>query len=345
MSTRTLSGSGSGGRSGDGYVYVLDASLVAGTFTVDVYPGFASTSGVNGDTHWVLDFGAATDGLRLRKDATGWFAETVDVSAGVSTSGYLTFAANTRLRITVESLLSRIMVDDVSGGIAAPLVWPGSGTLRIDGTWGAISKPEQGASAMSPSVNTNCPFGDSITVGGASTNNNGYKLRISVLAIAAGYRYQNVGPFRTGSPVTADICHAGVNGNNIAAMQARLATDVVAYRSRFTTIHAGTNDMGGSVPAALVNMTSLLTALRAASTTKVILCEIPPRVGWEASVITFNAGLQDALNAAGYTAADSILVSPGVTLAECGDGVHPGDVGHDKIAAAAWTGALALGVV
>ena len=60
-------------------------------------------------------------------------------------------------------------------------------------------------------------------------------------------------------------------------------------------------------------------------------------------MIAFNTGLQAEITAAGYAAANSILVDPGVVAGELTDGTHPNDAGHDKIAAAVWAGLLTLG--
>lgn len=328
-----------------------DTRLATSTWTVDIWPLFSSTDGATNDVRWICSFGAATDGVRLKKDATGWRVETIDASAAVAVSGYLTFSAHARLRITVEPQTSRVTVNGVSGGIAAALVWPTTGTLRLGGIAGAavgsgeevdarVARPFLGDGTM-PLINTNAPLGDSITLGGASASNNGFKARVSALAVAAGVAYQNVGPYRTGT--LADIQHAGVSGDTIAQMEARVVADVAAYRPRFTTIHAGTNDMGGTATAALAALRSLLIVHRAATGSKVVVCKIPPRTGFEATVNTFNAGLQAEITAAGYTAANSILVDPGVVAGELTDGVHPNDAGHDKIAAAVWAGLQALG--
>jgi len=333
----------------DNLTWPAGAWALSEVFTLDVWPLFASSELVSGNVRWLLSIGGANNGVRLRHDGTGVRIECVDAGSVVTVGPYLSFARHARLRVVVERSTSRLSVNGVSGGIFAALAWgpfeaPGV-ALRLGGISGAavgsgeeadarFDLPTEGASS-SPFVLTTCCLGDSITVGGDSTSSLGYKHRLSTLAGAAGVPYRNVGPYRTGPAF--DVNHAGVNGNTIDDMRARVAVDVAAFRPRAVVVHAGTNSLGFGVSAMLASIAGLASDLRAALPSAfLVFCGIPPRVGYVADAASFNAQLGSAVSAV-LASGTFAVVQPGVLESEIdGDGVHPLDPGHDKIAAAAW---------
>lgn len=324
-----------------------DTRLATDTWTIDVWPLFASTEIVSGDVRWLMSFGSGNDGLRIRHDGTGVRVECVDGGSVVTSGPYLVFDRDERLRITIEPSVSRVTVDGVSGGAGAALTWPTAVTLRLGGIAGAAvgSGEEADARVDAPFLGegatdfiaTTLFLGDSITVGADSTNSNGFKARVSADAAAAGKAYRNVGPYRTGT--LFDVDHSGIAGNTISQMEARIATDVTPYRPRVVVIHAGTNDLGTGVPGMQADLESLLVAVRAAlPSAYLVICEIPERVSYVSTVNDYNDNaIPAAVAAAGLASGTYAIVSPGVLLADLDvDGVHPLDVGHDKISAAVW---------
>lgn len=200
-------------------------------------------------------------------------------------------------------------------------------------------------------------LGDSITVGGGSTGSLGYKKRISDNSNNAFYRSRNVGPYVAGA--FNDARHAGVSGNTIAQMLARFDRDVYRWRPDALVIHAGTNggtltDLGGAADddttaeTYAVDAANAMEALldyaytRLSSIGRVVVCKVPPRSSHTNYVTRFNGKLAAVIAATPFSASQIVVVDPGVLLAECPDGVHPNDTGHNKIGDAAWTGTGAL---
>lgn len=119
----------------------VPAQVRDGRARMDVWPIWADTSLVSGDTRVLLSFGGASDVLRFRHDGVGVLIEAVVGGVVQAESQYLEFTTRTWLRVAWSADLGYLRVDgaDVGGGLGptgTAWVWP-SADVRVGGTYGA----------------------------------------------------------------------------------------------------------------------------------------------------------------------------------------------------------------
>ena len=135
---------GTATRSADLLTFTLSQvppQLRDGRARFDVWPIWAYTSMVSGDSRVLLSFGGASDVLRFRHDGTGVLVEAVVGGVVQAESQYLEFTLRTFLRIAWSADLGRIRVDGADAGsglgpVGTAWVWP-SAAVRVGGTFGA----------------------------------------------------------------------------------------------------------------------------------------------------------------------------------------------------------------
>ena len=143
-----------------------------------------------------------------------------------------------------------------------------------------------------------------------------------------------------------NLGNAGVSGNTLAQMQARLATDVIAVPGvDKCLILGGTNDVanGVALSSSLATLTAMIAQLRARSI-EPVLCAIPPRNSgalggaFRAQIAAFNTAVRDLAQRHGCHFLDfhTPLADPATGQYKAGyssDNVHP-DVPAEKLMAA-----------
>ena len=157
-------------------------------------------------------------------------------------------------------------------------------------------------------------LGDSITSNSAYHRAQLYADSIATL--------KSVGPYSSGT--YPGNLNSGVSGETLVQMEARVAADITAYTPNLIIIHGGTNDASGGASGATMGtrLATLLATIRAGNPTAVIVvCAIPPRLGFETACSDFNVLIPGIC-----AVVDSrvIAIDPGLTADDVnGDGVHP----------------------
>ena len=174
--------------------------------------------------------------------------------------------------------------------------------------------------------------GDSITAGTGAGN-----VSYSYPPLAV----QDVG----GLVARPDSVIAGVAGETSTQVLARFST-LLGYNPRGVVILVGTNDAGQAVPVGTfaTNVTAMITAAKAVGAA-VVLCTVPPRASGATAAIKsltsgYNTWIREYAPAYGVEIAEThdavVDTTTGHFLAtsDSGDGIHPSDLGHARIAAA-----------
>lgn len=248
------------------------------------------------------------------------------------------------LVITVSPSEGWIEVNGIRGPIGDAMNWPTTGALRLGGTHGGAdgfdgrfhaSAPIVLGRVEQPAAVQVLPIGDSITVGGAAVDNNGYTQYMTAeLTALTGVRAQCCGPYRNGT--VFDSQHCGVNGNEAADVSARLSADTGPYvgaPNLLVTLKIGTGSMdSGDIPGALDDFAALLDEIHALHpTANLLVYAIPERTGYTAEVSTYNAALPGLIAASAWPASQVAFTNPGITTAGLADGVHPTGASHQII--------------
>ncbi len=150
------------------------------------------------------------------------------------------------------------------------------------------------------------------------------------------------GNAQAGAPLVP-VNNAGVGGQQVDAMTARIGTDVAPYAPEVVILHGGTNDIAASVSTATMQAryTACLDALLAIPTvTDVVVCTPPPQAGITGGEITVLSEVRAwllALNRPGVTVADTgmaMSTGDGITsdAAKRADTVHPNTAGAQAMA-------------
>ncbi|WP_433218681.1 SGNH/GDSL hydrolase family protein [Dactylosporangium sp. CS-047395] len=183
------------------------------------------------------------------------------------------------------------------------------------------------------------PMGDSITLGLASTDGQGYRKFLDQLLTGRPHTF-------VGTQGTAPMYHEGHSGWTIDQLGAEARTWVALKRPNIILIHAGTNDDGLNHTSAqmLASMNHLLDEIHAASPTSyVIVAKIPLTPfnnQWQQDQeVGYNAGLPTLAAARSHVIVVD-MVSTQISADSIGaERVHPNDNGY-KYMAQVWYNAL-----
>jgi lysophospholipase L1-like esterase len=187
------------------------------------------------------------------------------------------------------------------------------------------------------------PLGDSITDGAQVPG--GYRIELWRRLVGQDRRRIDfVGSLQNGPPELGDRDHEGHSGWRIDEVAASVDGWLARHRPEVVLLMIGTNDMlqnHAAAPARLGELLDRITRQLPAAT--VLVATLPPLAGAEANrrVAAFNRALPAVVQAraAAGRRVRLVDVAAGLTLTDVGDGVHPNESGHAKIAAA-WYGAL-----
>jgi lysophospholipase L1-like esterase len=122
--------------------------------------------------------------------------------------------------------------------------------------------------------------------------------------------------------------NAGIAGQTTAQMLDRFRTDVVGHGFKRVVILGGTNDVDGNLNLSdvSVNIDAMATIAEAAGI-EVILCKIPPRVGFDYQVMSVNQEITTLAQSKGFPLVD--YYTPMLSHSEFfRDGVHPNSLGY-----------------
>ena len=151
-----------------------------------------------------------------------------------------------------------------------------------------------------------------------------------------------LGNAQAGAPLVP-VNNAGVGGQQVDVMTARIGTDVAPYAPEVVILHGGTNDIAASVSTATMQAryTACLDALLAIPTvTDVVVCTPPPQTGITGGELTVLSEVRAwllALDRDGVTVVDTgmaMSTGDGITsdAAKRVDTVHPNAVGAQAMA-------------
>lgn len=329
----------------------LPERIVSGPWTFSFVPEWSSGDIEDTDEEkFFFTFQDGNHGLSVLYDTTGSYIRMLSGGTEVARSNYLTSSREERMWVTVDPPHGRLKVNGVTHIDGSNPNWSLTGAFR----WGGIANAADGSGQeidarffdeiyegeIQPFALSAVPIGDSITVGGAATSNNNYPKLLSIMLNHTGsttgsLKYQNVGPYRKGT--FFDAQHAGVNGEGLDDMTDRILTDIVPFRPNVIILHGGTNNIGSGSASMLSSLENFIDTLYNeynSETDLFIVTEIPERTGSIAVTTAFNAGIDAVISASSWPLSKIRKASPGVLVTETADGVHPTDIGHQKIAGA-----------
>lgn len=104
-----------------------------GKWRIDVWPYYASSDLVSGDTFVIASFGGSGDVVRIRHDGSQVRVEAVDSGTVMASSVPLTFARHLHVDVLIEVAAMQITVNGVAGTAGMTgWTWP-TGSVRIGG--------------------------------------------------------------------------------------------------------------------------------------------------------------------------------------------------------------------
>lgn len=258
-----------------------------------------------------------------------------DVYSGAQSlpSAWAPFAGTEELDLTgsglsVAELSEDFKVITASGSFAPFLSAPGSYT------------PPGGTVNISPA-------GDSLTADGGGVVG-AYRDALEDLLVADALTFDFVGPYSSGPASLSDKDHAGVSGNTLAQIEARIASDVTAYSPDLVLLMGGTNDCNAASsvdkPTAYQRLDSLLDTIVAGNpSATTIVGTIPPMGDAEdnAWAHRYNLDLRRIVLQHQHAGEKIYCADVGgaVSISDLTDGVHPDAAGYAKMAAA-WADAI-----
>lgn len=209
--------------------------------------------------------------------------------------------------------MHRLNVDGSVPTVASEIGTPGSDARAA----------VEGATRATGRGNRTIGFGDSLTAGNMST--------------ASGVlNYANTSYFDWATLLSENQIryqrNAGVGGDTVAEMLARVDDDVIAYAPDRCLILGGTNDLASidsgatTVSAVITDYETILDALQAAGI-EPIMVTLPPRASYQDECDQFNIALTDLADRRGHVLVDgySVLVDPTTRAQQASyttDGVH-----------------------
>ena len=185
------------------------------------------------------------------------------------------------------------------------------------------------------------PLGDSITWGKGGDGGGGYRPPLVQSMVVGRYSSDMVGAQRTGPPDLYDQDHEGYPGYRIDQIAALAPSQLVTYRPDFVLLMIGTNDVLqqyqlATAPDRLSALIDLITDT--APSAHLIVASITPLAdpSRDADARAYNAAIPDivAAKAAMGKQVSFINMYSVITVADLIDGVHPGQSGYNKMAAA-----------
>lgn len=177
-------------------------------------------------------------------------------------------------------------------------------------------------------------IGDSITNGSSASN-----------SIYAFPNQSNIHAGLLHNPISLNVVK-GTPGDTSAGCLARFSADVIAANPNVVVIFVGANDanVANAVPANTY-MSNIAGMVALAAGKQIVVCTPPPRVNGgsqpdavaiNARIVAYRQAILDNAVALGYRVADSYTaLQVGGFLNptyDSGDGLHPNDEGHQKIA-------------
>lgn len=176
-----------------------------------------------------------------------------------------------------------------------------------------------------------CPYGNSIDLGGADTNNDGYKEGLYTTLTTEGYRPDLVGQYRAG--VFADAEHSAISGETIEQIQARASADVFKYAPEIVVTYGLylNNVATDDAATILTKIEAWARHLRSLLPNVFVSVSKGYRRNHEAKCATVNDGLATAMTAAGFSASRYDVDNPAIADGDTADGVHLTAAGHDKV--------------
>lgn len=183
------------------------------------------------------------------------------------------------------------------------------------------------------------PLGGSVTFGSGSSHANGYREALRLLLIDSGYTVELVGSRRSGT--LSNNHHEGWRGYRIDQIQNKARKSISLLRPNVVTINAGSNDciQRFEIDCVGKRMESLLDMTWDASPKSTIILSTllaNSDKSVEAKVLETNAQYRDLVKRKADEGKRITLVdmhtAAGPSLDDLVDGVHPNDLGYQKMA-------------
>ena len=232
----------------------------------------------------------------------------------------------------------------------------GAGTLTLGGanTYSGSTIISEGTLLLMEGIPVGArimPTGDSITEGAGSTSTSGYRGPLYTDLTAGGFTFQFVGPHNTNaaglptSPIDQTY-HAGWGGWTTGQILSNIGGWLDASNPDLVLLHIGTNNTGGSEPAAVSDVSNILdTVYTHSASTQVLVAQIIPKTGAPAWVAQYNADLA-ALVAAKQAAGcrvGLVDMNSNYPAGHLPDNVHPDSFGYAWMAQQWYDGIVATG--
>ena len=190
--------------------------------------------------------------------------------------------------------------------------------------------------------------GDSITAGWltlADGSTGGWRRDLETLLIAAGIRYDFVGPYNTDSGAMVDKDHFGLGGDTAANAKTAIGAQATAFRPAIVVHGWSANDLGSGTPAATVldDIDATIDAAQAACawSRHLVQTTVKPTSphAYYANIAAYNTAA--AALPARVAAQGARLVDVGAPVQ--GDLLHPDDAtGYPAMAAAIYATLVAV---
>ncbi len=183
------------------------------------------------------------------------------------------------------------------------------------------------------------PLGDSITFGLGFDG--GYRVELFRLAQSDGHDVTFTGTQQPNGPGTVAGVpfprnHAGISGETIEQIAARIPNPDLTEVPHIVLLHAGTNDMWAGANGADGRLGNLIDELiTEAPDALIVVSNIIPFPMSAASVSSYNATIPGIVEERADAGAHVLFVDQfeGFPESELGDGVHPNEAGYARMAA------------
>lgn len=220
------------------------------------------------------------------------------------------------------------------------IAWLASVALVATSLVGLSAAPAEAAAAFVTPTRI-MPLGDSITWGQGGDGGGGYRPPLVQNMVVGRYSSDMVGAQRTGPPHLYDRDHEGYPGYRIDQIADLAASHLMTYRPEFVLLKIGTNDVLqqyqlASAPDRLSALIDVITDT--APSARLVVASITPLADpdLDADARAYNAAIPEivAAKAAMGKQVSFLDMYSVVTVADLIDGVHPRQVGYNKMAAA-----------
>jgi lysophospholipase L1-like esterase/fibronectin type 3 domain-containing protein len=220
------------------------------------------------------------------------------------------------------------------------VTWLASAALVAASLVGLAASPAE-AAAVAVTPTRIMPLGDSITWGTGGDGGGGYRPPLVQSQVAGRYSADMVGSQRSGPTHLYDRDHEGYRGYRIDQLSALVRSELTTYRPEFVLLQIGTNDVLqqyqlATAPDRLSTLIDLITD--AAPSARLVVASITPLAdpALDADAQAYNAAIPDIVAAKAATGGQVSFLDmhSRLTAADLVDGIHPGQGGYDKMAAA-----------